>query len=278
MQIRELEHELGAELVTRRQGVTQLTEAGAEIARRACSILGATRDLADCVRHTGPVLSGTLRLGVIPTLAPYVLPLLLPELHRRQPDLHIDLLETQTKTLQNELAQGTLDVLLLALPLEKAEFETMVLFSDRFLLAVPADDPLPERARVSKGDVDARELVLLEEGHCLRDQALIYFGERDPVHDRLGATSLATVLQMVANGYGVTLLPEVAVDVEMRDEHVKLLRFVEPQPGRSIGLAWRSTSPRKTDFWELGQILLKTLKCSRGTSLNSFSAEPSRTS
>jgi LysR family transcriptional regulator, hydrogen peroxide-inducible genes activator len=278
MQIRELEHELGAELVTRRQGVTQLTEAGAEIARRACSILGATRDLADCVRHTGPVLSGTLRLGVIPTLAPYVLPLLLPELHRRQPDLHIDLLETQTKTLQNELAQGTLDVLLLALPLEKAEFETMVLFSDRFLLAVPADDPLPERARVSKGDVDARELVLLEEGHCLRDQALIYCGERDPVHDRLGATSLATVLQMVANGYGVTLLPEVAVDVEMRDEHVKLLRFVEPQPGRRIGLAWRSTSPRKTDFWELGQILLKTLKCSRGTSLNSFSAEPSRTS
>jgi LysR family transcriptional regulator, hydrogen peroxide-inducible genes activator len=278
MQIRELEHELGAELVTRRKGVTQLTEAGAEIARRACSILGATRDLADCVRHTGPVLSGTLRLGVIPTLAPYVLPLLLPELHRRQPDLHIDLLETQTKTLQNELAQGTLDVLLLALPLEKAEFETMVLFSDRFLLAVPADDPLPERARVSKGDVDARELVLLEEGHCLRDQALIYCGERDPVHDRLGATSLATVLQMVANGYGVTLVPEVAVDVEMRDEHVKLLRFVEPQPGRRIGLAWRSTSPRKTDFWELGQILLKTLKCSRGTSLNSFSAEPSRTS
>ena len=95
MQIRELEHELGAELVTRRKGVTQLTEAGAEIARRACSILGATRDLADCVRHSGPVLSGTLRLGVIPTLAPYVLPLLLPELHRRQPDLHIDLLETQ---------------------------------------------------------------------------------------------------------------------------------------------------------------------------------------
>jgi len=198
MQIRELEHELGAELVTRRQGVTLLTEAGAEIARRACSILGATRDLADCVRHSGPVLSGTLRLGVIPTLAPYVLPLLLPELHRRQPDLHLDLLETQTKTLQNELAQGTLDVLLLALPLEKAEFETMVLFSDRFLLAVPADDPLPERARVSKGDVDARELVLLEEGHCLRDQALIYCGERDPVHDRLGAASLATVLQMVA--------------------------------------------------------------------------------
>ena len=261
MQIRELEHELGAELVTRRQGVTVLTEAGAEVARRAGSILSATHDLADCVRHSGHLLCGTLRLGVIPTLAPYVLPLLLPELHRSRPDLRLDLLETQTKSLLSELAQGTLDVLLLALPLEETEFETIVLFSDRFLLAVPADDPLPECARVRKRDVNARELVLLEEGHCLRDQALIYCGERDHAHNRLGATSLATVLQMVASGYGVTLLPEVAIDVEVRDERVKLLRFVEPQPRRDIGLAWRPTSPRKADFLELGQILLKTLKC-----------------
>ena len=122
MQIRELEHELGAELVTRRQGVTLLAEAGAEIARRACSILGATRDLADCVRHSGPVLSGTLRLGVIPTLAPTCCPCSCRSCSVG-PDLHLDLLETQTKTLQNELAQGTLDVLLLALPLEKAELK-----------------------------------------------------------------------------------------------------------------------------------------------------------
>jgi LysR family hydrogen peroxide-inducible transcriptional activator len=207
------------------------------------------------------LLSKTLRLGVIPTLAPYVLPLLLPELHRTHPDLCLDLLETHTKTLVTELGQGTLDVLLLALPLEKTEFETVVLFSDRFLFAVPADDPLPERVRVKPSDVNARRLVLLEEGHCLRDQALIYCGERDTANTKLGATSLATVLQMVASGYGVTLLPEVAVDVEVRDERVKLLRFVEPQPQRQIGLAWRPTSPRKADFLELGQILLRTLKC-----------------
>jgi LysR family transcriptional regulator, hydrogen peroxide-inducible genes activator len=103
--------------------------------------------------------------------------------------------------------------------------------------------------------------MLLEEGHCLRDQALIYCGQRDSAQTKLGATSLATVLQMVASGYGVTLLPEVAVDVEVRDERVKLLRFVEPQPQRQIGLAWRPTSPRKADFLELGQILLRTLKC-----------------
>src|SRR6202035_4814073 len=151
--------------------------------------------------------------------------------------------------------------LILAILLAKPEFKTMVLFKARFPLAVPADDPLAERARVCKRDVNARELVLLEEGHCLRDQALSYCGERDHAHNRLGATSLATVLQMVASGYGVTLLPEVAVDVEVRDERVKLLRFVEPQPRRDIGLAWRPTSSRKADFLELGRIVLRALKC-----------------
>jgi LysR family hydrogen peroxide-inducible transcriptional activator len=260
MQIRELEHELGVELVTRCHGATALTEAGVEVARRAGSILGATHDLVGCVKN-GPLLTGTLRLGIIPTLAPYVLPLLLPELHRSHPELRLDLLENQTKTLVNSLEQGELDVLLLALPLGKCELETIVLFIDRFVLAVPADDPLPERARVGARDVNARRLVLLEEGHCLRDQALAYCSEPRSEHTKLGATSLATVLQMVASGYGVTLLPEVAVDVEMRDERVKLLRFVEPQPQRKIGLAWRPTSPRKADFLELGRILLRTLKC-----------------
>jgi LysR family hydrogen peroxide-inducible transcriptional activator len=278
MQIRELERDLGVELVERRQGATVLTEAGAEVARRACSILSATHDLADCVRRRGHLLSGSLRLGVIPTLAPYVLPQLLPELHRRHPDLSLDLLETQTMTLVRELAQGTLDVVLLALPVERTELETTELFEDRFLLAVPADDPLPERAKVTTRDVTARRLVLLEEGHCLRDQALSYCGDPGYAHAKLGATSLATVLQMVASGYGVTLLPEVAINVEVRDERVKLLRFVEPQPRRNIGLAWRPTSSRKADFLELGEILLQTLKIDRTPCLNSASEVLSRTS
>jgi LysR family hydrogen peroxide-inducible transcriptional activator len=278
MQIRELERDLGVELVAHRQGITVLTEAGIEVARRALPILSATQDLANSVRCNGQPLSTILRLGVIPTLAPYVLPCLLPELHRRHPGLCLDLLETQTKTLVSELAQGALDVILLALPLEKAEFETIDLFKDRFLLAVPAEDPLPERSRVTTSDVNARRLVLLEEGHCLRDQALSYCGDRGYVQARLGATSLATVLQMVASGYGVTLLPEVAVNIEVRDERVKLLRFVEPQPQRNIGLAWRSTSPRKAEFLELGQILLEVLKCKRPRKyLKSIPAGNSRT-
>lgn len=278
MQIRELERDLGVALVERRQGVTVLTEAGVEVARRAAPILSAAHDLADSVRRRGRLLSDYLRLGVIPTLAPYVLPQLLPELHRRHPDLQIDLLETQTKNLVSELAQGTLDVVLLALPVAKPELETVDLFNDRFLLAVPADDPLPERAKVTARDVHARRLVLLEEGHCLRDQALSYCGDPSNAHAKLGATSLATVLQMVASGYGVTLLPEVAIDVEVRDERVKLLRFVEPQPRRNIGLAWRATSARKADFLELGQIVLETLKFERPRKcLNSASAKSSRT-
>jgi LysR family hydrogen peroxide-inducible transcriptional activator len=278
MQIRELERDLGVELVAHRQGITVLTEAGIEVARRALPILSATQDLANSVRCNGQPLSTILRLGVIPTLAPYVLPCLLPELHRRHPGLCLDLLETQTKTLVSELAQGALDVILLALPLEKAEFETIDLFKDRFLLAVPAEDPLPERSRVTTSDVNARRLVLLEEGHCLRDQALSYCGDRGYVQARLGATSLATVLQMVASGYGVTLLPEVAVNIEVRDERVKLLRFAEPQPQRNIGLAWRSTSPRKAEFLELGQILLEVLKCKRPHKyLKSIPARTSRT-
>jgi LysR family hydrogen peroxide-inducible transcriptional activator len=206
------------------------------------------------------VLSGSLRLGVIPTLAPYLLPRLLPELRRRHPELRLDLLETQTKSLVFELSHGTLDVIVLALPVEKPDLETLALFDDPFLLAVPADDPLPERARVTARDVNARRLVLLEEGHCLRDQALAYCARRSDVDTGLGATSLATVMQMVASGYGVTLLPEVAIDVEVRNERVKLLRFVEPQPQRSIGLAWRPTSPRKADFLALGRMVVEVLK------------------
>lgn len=260
MQIRELEELLGAELVERRQNRVMLTEIGVEVARRAALILSAARDLTDFARHSGQLLCGPLRLGVIPTLAPYILPRVLPKLHAEHPQLRLELIETQTKTLLAELARGSLDVLLLALPVDQPDIESLQLFEDRFLLAVPADDPLRERARVSAHDVDERNLVLLEEGHCLRDQALAYCARaRADMNTSLGATSLATILQMVASGYGVTLVPEVAVDVEVRDDRVKLLRFHEPQPQRDVGLAWRRTSPRKRDFTALGEIVQKAL-------------------
>jgi LysR family hydrogen peroxide-inducible transcriptional activator len=263
MQISELENELKAKLVERQQGATVLTEVGREVARRAADMLSAARDLADSARGGARPLSGPLHLGIIPTLAPYVLPCVLPELQRRYSDLRLELIESQTRTLLNELRRGALDVLLLALPLDTPEFETLPLFEDHFLLAVPADDPLPERARACTRDVAARRLILLEEGHCLRDQALAYCAQRNATNTGLGATSLATIMQMVASGYGVTLLPEVAIDAEVRDERIKLLRFAEPQPCRTVGLAWRSTSARKADCAALGRVIVETLRAAK---------------
>ena len=255
MQIRDLEKDLGTDLVERRPGEVMLTETGAEVARRADRVLSAARDLTEFARHSGRLLSGRLRLGVIPTLAPYVLPQILPALQRRFPELRIELRETQTRTLMDELARGALDAVLLALPVEEGDIETLPLFDDPFLLAVPAGDARADSARVDARDIDQDRLILLEEGHCLRDQALAFCAPRRETPAGLGATSLSTVMQMVANGHGVTLLPKIALDVEQRDERVKLLRFRDPEPARTVGLAWRRTSPRKADFAALGQIV-----------------------
>jgi LysR family transcriptional regulator, hydrogen peroxide-inducible genes activator len=255
MQIRELERGIGAQLVERRPGEVMLTELGGEVAARAEAILTATRDLVDFARHRD-LLSGHLKLGIIPTLAPYVLPRVLPRLQAGHPLLRLDVRETQTKLLVEELARGDLDCVLLALPVDGADVETLPLFDDPFLLALPANEPLPLSGRVSVEDVDQRRLILLEEGHCLRDQALAFCAApQREAPAGLGATSLATVMQMVANGYGVTLVPEVAIDVEVRDPRVKLLRFNAPEPARTVGLAWRRTSPRKQDFAALGEVI-----------------------
>ncbi|MGC1466801.1 MAG: LysR substrate-binding domain-containing protein [Pseudolabrys sp.] len=262
MQIRELEREIGAELVERRPGDITLTDTGLDVAQRAERILAATRDLVDFARHR-EVLSGPLKLGIIPTLAPYVLPRVLPLLQRQYPRLRLEVRETQTRMLLDELTRGELDGVMLALPAEAADVESLVLFVDPFLLAVPAYDAPSGSGPVGLDDVDQRRLILLEEGHCLRDQALAFCAA--PRRDQpagLGATSLATVMQMVANGYGVTLVPKVAADVEVRDERVKLLQFSEPAPARTIGLGWRRTSPRMRDFEALGEIVRQALAIS----------------
>jgi LysR family hydrogen peroxide-inducible transcriptional activator len=256
MQIRDLEKRLGIALVERRPGEVALTDMGREIVERSDQILAATRDLVDFARHGKRLLVGRLTLGVIPTLAPYVLPRVLPELQAQYPELQVELRETQTKVLLDELARGLLDVVMLALPVPEADVETMHLFDDPFLLAVRAGEPCSAKQRVTARDIAQQRLILLEEGHCLRDQALAFCAgaRRDNVMG-LGATSLTTVMEMVANGYGVTLVPQVAIGVEARDERVKLLPFVPPQPGRAIGLAWRRTSPRKADFRALGNLV-----------------------
>jgi Transcriptional regulator len=265
MQIRDLERTLGVAVVERRPGEVMLTDVGREIARRAEDVLTASRDLVDFARHRGGLLTGRLTLGVIPSLAPYLLPRILPLLQTRFPELRLELRETQTRQLVEDIKSGTLDAAMLALPVGVPDINTIVLFEDLFLLAVPSDDPRQEATRVAAEDIDQSRLILLEDGHCLRDQALAFCATAARSRTAyaggtaFGASSLTTVMQMVAGGYGVTLIPQIAADVERRDGRVKFLRLKNPQPGRSIGLAFRRTSPRKADFAALGEVVKESM-------------------
>ncbi len=256
MQVQELEKTLGVQLIERSRNGIMLTEAGREVAGRANRILADTRDIVDFARRRGSVLSGPLHLGVIPSVAPYVLPALLPLIREKFRDLELHLRETQTQHLMEELLDGGLDLLLLALPVENPEVETVKLFNDRFLLAMPKSRQISNRIRATPEFLQQERLLLLEEGHCLRDQALSYCNLRRTDNiDTFGASNLSTIVQMVANGLGMTLLPELSIKLECRQGDIRLMRFTDPQPRRVVGLAWRRSSPRKRHFVELGKLI-----------------------
>ena len=258
MQIQELEKELGVQLLERGRSGIILTAAGREIAGRAARVLTDIRDIVDVARRQSAVLAGPLHLGVIPSLAPYILPALLPLVRDEYPDLDLSLRETQTQHLVDELLDGGLDLLLLALPVEHAEVETMTLFNDRFLLAMQKSRKIANRIRATPEMLQQDRLLLLEEGHCLRDQALAFCNLRRVEHiDTFGASNLSTIVQMVANGLGMTLLPELAIDLECRRGDIKVMRFTDPEPRRVVGLAWRKSSPRKRHFAELGKLIME---------------------
>lgn len=259
-QIRELEEDLGLPLLERGTRRIALTAKGAEIARRGLRILGDVRDLTDFAHHGGALLSGSLKLGVIPSVAPYLLPKVLPRVHETYPLLELQLRETRTDQLVDELLQGHLDLVLMALPSSEPGLDSLALFEDRFLLAAKAGHKTDASHLATPDSITPDRLLLLEEGHCLRDQALKYCGiSRSERVNGFGAASLATIMQMVANGYGVTLLPEICADVEARDDRITLSRFAEPEPRREIGLVWRSSSPRRRDFEAFGALLMETI-------------------
>ena len=257
MQIKDLEDELKLSLVERRKSGVELTEKGEEVARRARVILASVRDLVDYAKGQEGVLSGVLKLGAIPSIAPYLLPVALPALQDRFPALSLQLRETVTETLVRELVSGQLDVILIALPLDEPEVETHRLFDDAFILAAQATRQNARRRRANPDMLSDERLLLLEEGHCLRDQTLSYCHMMTrEARESFGASSLATIVQMVANGYGITLLPEMAIATEVhRGGDIRLLRFPAPEPKREIGLAWRKTSPRKDEFMQFGKLL-----------------------
>ena len=242
MQIRELEGALGVAIFDRSARRVRLTGFGTEFVARAAEILRAVDDLGDLARAADARLAGRVRLGVIPTVAPYLLPRLVAGLQRSHPDLELHLRESLTQRLLEELREGRIDAAILALPVPEQGLSEVVLASEAFVLVRPAseaDQPVPDREALRE-----MRLLLLEEGHCFRDQAISFCGgAAGRPRELLDASALGTLVQMVAAGIGVTLLPEMALEVETRAAAVSLARFPDPAPRRRIGMVWRAASP-----------------------------------
>lgn len=253
-QIKKLEEYLGVPLIERGGKRMMLTEAGGEVLRHASIILAQAEEIREVGRLASDPLSGRFRLGVIPTIAPYQLPTLLPLLTSHFPSLSIELYEGQTHIITEQLRRGELDAVLLALPLGDDSFKEAELFRERFFLAVPVGHKLTARAEIEPRHLHDEQLLLLEDGHCLRDQALEVCkiaGASEYQHFR--ATSLETIRQMVASGVGITLLPEMAII--KGEPGMAIIPFKPPAPHRSIGLAWRRTSPRQKLMQAMVEVL-----------------------
>lgn len=260
MQIKDLEETLGLSLVIRGKSNISLTPDGEEIARRAEKILAGIQDIADYAKTRSGLLSGTFRLGIIPTIAPYILPKLLPQIRTSFPDLVLKLRETNTEQLTDEVMQGHLDAILVALPLQHNDLESSELFEDPFFLVTNSEDPHDSENPYKL--LEERELLLLEEGHCLRDQAISLCDRvSQKALSQFGATSLKTLLELVANNQGITLIPKMAAHVEITPESkLRLIRFPQPEPSRMIGLVWRKSSPRHKDFYALCKEIMTLMK------------------
>ncbi len=245
VQIRKLERELGVELVERAPRHVTLTDVGEEVVERAREVLREVDTVREVARRARDPEAGSLRVGIFPTLAPYLLPHVVPEVHARFPSLELLLVEEKTEEVLRRLRTGHLDVGVLALPIHDDQLHEEPLFEEDFLLAVPVDHPLAEIEEPAPPSVLAGESVLLlEDGHCLRDQALSVC-RLSGAAERSGfrATSLETLRQMVAAGVGMTLLPQLAVmpPVPPSDD-IRLIRFAEPVPRRRIAMFWRRSS------------------------------------
>jgi LysR family transcriptional regulator, hydrogen peroxide-inducible genes activator len=254
MQIKELEETLGAVLMERGARQVRLTKFGEEAALRVRDILLLVDELGEFARASRDRLSGRLRIGMIPTIAPYLLPILMENLTRTHPEVDIYVREALTSKLIQELAEGRLDTAIVALPISEPSFTEVALFAENFLLVRPREDtgkPVPSSKMLRE-----MRLLLLEEGHCFRDQALSFCNMKSSLpRDMLDASSLSTLVQMVSAGMGVTLIPEMAMAVEARSASVSVARFKNPQPSRTIGMIWRKTSPLARQLLQFSEVV-----------------------
>jgi LysR family hydrogen peroxide-inducible transcriptional activator len=259
MQIREMEATLGAALFERDARQLRLTAFGEQLALRCREILCSVDELEELARASHESLSGRLRIGIIPTIAPYLLPLVIAKFALEYPDLDLHIRETQTAKLLQELRDGHLDTAIVALPVSESTLEEVALFDECFVLvrhASEAGKPVPNLDALGR-----MRLLLLEEGHCFRDQALEFCNRRATLpRESLDGSSLSTLVQMVGAGIGVTLIPEMAVGVETHSANVSLARFGDPQPTRTIGMIWRKTNPLASHFTKLSDTVRRAGK------------------
>ena len=254
--LKELESTLGVQLVERNTRNVRLTAAGEEIVRRARALIAEAEDLVEAARSVREPLSGALRLGVIPTIAPFVLPKVMPTLRKRYPKLRLYLREDLTERLLARLRAGMLDFALIALPYDTGELTVQPLFDDHFCFVAPADDPLARRKTVKVDALDSRDVVLLEEGHCLREHAMEACGRQARGESAVEATSLPTLLQMVEGGLGVTLLPDIALKAGILNGTRLVARpFSRSTPSRTLALAARPSSGRLAEMELLGKTI-----------------------
>lgn len=258
-----LEETLHTQLLERTTRKVLLTPAGERAAAHAARALKAVEDLVDEVAHNREPFHGPAHLGVIPTVAPYILPALLPMFSRRFPRLKLTVHEAKTETILEEVREGRLDMVLLALPTETTGLIEEPLYEEDFLLAVPAGHPLSgDDGPVDRDVLKGLDIVLLNQGHCLREQAIDVCREVGArATAATYATSLPTLVQLVAGGLGVTLLPESAVRVETgKRVRLALRRFRPPTPGRTIGLAYRASSARAAEYGQLANAVRAALR------------------
>jgi LysR family hydrogen peroxide-inducible transcriptional activator len=256
-QLKKLEQSLGLQLIERAPNNVSLTAAGEEIVARARRIIEASDEVVALARSQRDPLAGPLRLALLPTIGPYLLPRVAPAIRRALPRLELRLYEYQTAPMLERLRGGELDVGILALPVELNGLESRELYREAFMVALPERHPLAAHETLRAGDLKGETLLLLEDGHCLRDQALEVcsrVGVREPQDFR--ATSLETLRQMVATGAGVTLLPELAVRGAYRSARGVALRpFARPAPVRHVGAVWRKTSARRAAIDALARLI-----------------------
>ena len=257
--IKELETVLGVQLVERDTRHVRFTAVGEEVVARARGLLAAARDLAEAARSATRPLAGPLRLGAIPTIAPYLLPRVLPALRRAHDQLQLYLREDLTLRLLERLRAGSLDVALIALPFDTGDLYLLELFRDEFALVTREGHPAVRAGQVGLRQIDPADLLLLEEGHCLRDHVIAACGpRRSSWQSRVEATSLATLIQMVEGGMGVTLLPRITLDAGvLRGTRLVAHPLSAPAPSRTLALVTRPTSPHRRDAGLLAEFLLE---------------------